>query len=138
MSLCRYVIVTLSRCVVISLFVLCLVSCEEQKHEPEDTLKSALVALNEGNYDAYLQRVDFGAEMDSAQVRYMRAVLRHHLGWRRSECPAVVSIDVQDVIKQSDSVCTVYYQYTFADNTKEIGAQKMVRHGETWKLRLRN
>ena len=138
MSLFRYVVVTLSRCVVISLFVLCLVSCEEQKHEPEDTLKSALVALNEGNYDAYLQRVDFGADMDSAQMASMKDVLRQHLGWRRSERAAVVSIDIVDAKMQGDSISTVYYQYTFANNTTEVGSQKMVRYGEEWKLRLRN
>lgn len=118
--------------------VLFLVSCEEKEREPEETLKVALEALNEENYDAYIQRVDFGSDMDSAQVSYMKAALRQHLGWRRSERAAVVSIDMLDVIKQGDSICTVYYQYTFADKTKEVGAQKMVRHGEKWKIRLRN
>ena len=115
-----------------------LVSCEDKEREPEDTLRVALEALNEENFDAYIQRVDFGSDMDSAQVSYMKAALRQHLGWRRSERPAVVSIDMLDAIKHGDSICTVYYQYTFAGNTKEVGAQKMVRHGEKWKIRLRN
>lgn len=118
--------------------LLCLVSCEEKEREPEVVLKNALEALNREDYDAYLQRVDWGVEMDSTQTLYMKQALRQHVGWRRSERAAVVSIDVQDVKMQSDSVCTVYYQYTFADGTNEVSSQKMVRYGEDWKLRLRN
>ena len=110
--------------------VMCLVSCEEKEREPEVVLKNALEALNREDYDAYLQRVDWGVEMDSTQVLYMKQALRQHLGWRRSERAAVVSIDVQDVKMQGDSVCTVYYQYTFADGTNEVSSQKMVRYGE--------
>jgi len=118
--------------------VLCLVSCEEKEREPDVVLKNALEALNREDYDAYLQRVDWGVEMDSTQVLYMKQALRQHLGWRRSERAAVVAIDVQDVKMQGDSICMVYYQYTFADGTKEVSSQKMVRYGEDWKIRLRN
>ena len=118
--------------------LLCLVSCEEKEREPEVVLKNALEALNREDYDAYLQRVDWGVEMDSTQMLYMKQALRQHVGWRRSERAAVVAIDVQDVKMQGDSVCTVYYQYTFADGTNEVSSQKMVRYGEDWKLRLRN
>lgn len=130
MSLFRYIF--------IFSFLLCLASCQEKEHEPEATLKKALEALNAENYDAYLQHVDFGADMDSAQIASMKDVLRQHLGWRRSERAAVVSIDIVDAKMQGDSISTVYYQYTFADNTTEVGSQKMVRYGEEWKLRLRN
>lgn len=118
--------------------LLCLVSCEEKEREPEVVLKNALEALNREDYDAYLQRVDWGVEMDSTQTLYMKQALRQHVGWRRSERAAVVSIDVQDVKMHGDSVCTVYYQYIFADGTNEVSSQKMVRYGEDWKLRLRN
>ncbi len=123
---------------IILVCLLCLVSCEEKEREPEVVLKNALEALNREDYDAYLQRVDWGVEMDSTQTLYMKQALRQHVGWRRSERAAVVAIDVQDVKMQSDSVCTVYYQYTFADGTNEVSSQKMVRYGEDWKLRLRN
>jgi hypothetical protein len=123
---------------IILVCLLCLVSCEEKEREPEVVLKNALEALNREDYDAYLQRVDWGVEMDSTQTLYMKQALRQHVGWRRSERAAVVSIDVQDVKMQGDSVCTVYYQYTFADGTNEVSSQKMVRYGEDWKLRLRN
>lgn len=118
--------------------VLCLMSCEDKERAPEAVLKNALEALNKEDYDAYLQRVDWGVEMDSTQVLYMKQALCQHLGWRRSERAAVVAIDVQDVKMQGDSICTVYYQYTFADGTKEVSSQKMVRYGEDWKIRLRN
>ena len=123
---------------IILVCLLCLASCEEKEREPEVVLNNALEALNREDYDAYLQRVDWGVEMDSTQTLYMKQALRQHVGWRRSERAAVVAIDVQDVKMQSDSVCTVYYQYTFADGTNEVSSQKMVRYGEDWKLRLRN
>ena len=113
-------------------------SCEDTERAPEETLKVALEALNVEDYDAYLERVDFGADMDSVQIASMKDVLRQHLGWRRSERAAVVSIDIVDAKMHGDSVCTVYYQYTFADKTKEVGAQKMVKYGDKWKIRLRN
>ena len=123
---------------IILVCLLCLVSCEEKEREPEVVLRNALEALNREDYDAYLQRVDWGVEMDSTQTLYMKQALRQHVGWRRSERAVVVAIDVQDVKMQGDSVCTVYYQYTFADGTNEVSSQKMVRYGEDWKLRLRN
>ena len=118
--------------------MLSLWSCEEKEREPEIVLMKALEALNQEDYDAYLHRVDFGTEMDSVQTSYMKEALRQHLGWRRSERAAVMSIDILEKVMEEDSVCTVYYQYTFADDTKETGSQKMVRNGETWKIRLRN
>ena len=110
---------------------LCLVSCHEQTPEEvvQGTLKEALEALERNDHDAYLKHVDFGDEMDSLRTAYMKDVLRQHLGWRREERAAKM---------QGDSICTVYYQYSFADGTKEVGAQKMVRYGEEWKIRLRN
>lgn len=122
------------------LLVLCFVSCHELTPEEaaQQTLKEALEALNRDDHEAYLQCVDFGVEMDSTQTSYMKDLWRQHLGWRRAERAAVESIDMVDIKMQDDSICTVYYQYSYADGTKEVGAQKMVRHGEEWKIRLRN
>lgn len=98
----------------------------------------ALEALNQEDYDTYLKHVDFGAEMDSAQEASMRDALKQHLEWQRSEYASVMSIDIVDAKMRGDSICTVYYQYTFADGKKEVSSQKMVRQGEVWKIRLRN
>lgn len=126
--------------ILIALGLLCMVSCHEPTPEEaaQMALKEALEALEKGEHDVYLQHVDFGKEMDSVQTAYMRNVLRQHVGWRRSERAVVLSIDMVDVKMQEDSVCTVYYQYSFADGTREVGVQKMVRHGNEWKVRLRN
>ncbi len=120
--------------------LLALVACHEPTSEEvaKATLKAALTALDEGNYDAYLQHVDLGMELDSARKSFMDSLLRQHVGWRRSERAAVVAIDMVDATMQGDSICTVYCQYTFADSTKEVLSQKMVKQGEAWKIRLRN
>lgn len=120
--------------------LLCLSSCHELtlEEKAKATLKEALEALNRDDHDVYLKSVDFGTEMDSVQEAVMRDALRQHLEWQRKERPAVVSIDMVDSKMHGDSICTVYYQYTFADSTKEVASQKMVRYGEEWKIRLRN
>lgn len=129
---------SLYRCIPALCLVLFLVSCEEKEREPENTLKEALEALEKNDHDGYLKHVDMGDDMDAAKTAYMKDALRQHVGWRRSERAAVLSIDMIDAQMNGDSICTVYYQYSFADGTKEVGAQKMVRHGQEWKLRLRN
>ena len=120
--------------------LVCLASCREKTADEaaKAALKEALEALNREDYDAYLQHVDFGIAMDSTRQAMMRQVLRQHVGWRQSERAAVAAIEMVDAQMQGDSVCLVYYQYTFADSTKEVASQKMVRQGEEWKLRLRN
>lgn len=119
-----------------------LAACHGAIHGPEDApkeaLQGALDALHEEDYDAYLQYVDWGMEMDSVQQSYMKMLLRQHQDWKRTERTAIVSIDVIDGKMNADSICTVYYQYTFADSTHEVVSQKMVRRGKDWKIRLRN
>ncbi len=120
--------------------VLCLTACREKTAEEmaQETLLEALEALERNDHDGYLKHVDMGVDMDVAKARYLKNALRQHVGWRRSERAAVVAINMIDVKRECDSICTVYYQYTFADGTREVGAQKMVRHGEEWMIRLRN
>lgn len=127
-------------CPILGFCLLCLVSCHEPTAEEaaKGALREALEALGREDYDAYMAHVDFDMPMDSAQRAVMRDVLRQHLGWRHAQRARVVSVDLLDARMRGDSVCTVYYQYTFADSTKEAVAQKMVRNGAAWKLRLRN
>lgn len=119
---------------------LCCVACHEPTPEEaaKDALMVALEALRGEDYDTYLQHVDIGVPMDSARRAFMKDALRQHQEWKRAERAAIVSVDVVDGRMIGDSICTVYYQYTFADSTCEVASQKMVRLGEEWKLRLRN
>ena len=122
------------------LLALCMSACHEPTAEEaaKESLKVALDALCRDDYDAYLQHVDIGMPMDSAQRAFMRDVLRQHQEWKRAERAAIVSVDVIDARMFGDSICMLYYQYVFADSTREVVSQKMVRSGEEWKLRLRN
>ena len=121
------------------MLAVCAASCQSTPEETAmQTLQTALEELNAGNHDAYLQHVDFGTDMEAAQLTYMKDALRQHVGWRQSERAAITSIDMVKAQMQDDSVCTVYYQYSFADGVREVSAQKMVRHGGKWKIRLRN
>lgn len=130
------------RAIVVGLLAVCLASCQWGEKRPEDApkeaLEKALEALVEEDYDAYLSYVDFGMELDSLQEASMRNVVRQHQEWKRAERAAVMAVEVIDVHLQSDSVCMAHYQYVFADSTKEIVSQKMVRQGSDWKIRFRN
>ena len=130
----RYAYIVLMFC------VLGLTACHNytEVEKAQMTLKEALEALEKDDHEAYLKHVDWGGEMDVVQTAYMKDVLRQHVGWRRSERAAVVSIDMIDAKMEGDTICIVYYQYAFADGTQEVGAQKMVRYGDDWKIRLRN
>ena len=122
------------------LLILCLSACHEKTTEEviKESLTVALEALERGDYNGYLHHVDMGAPMDSAQRAFMKDALRQHQEWKGAERPAVVSVDVVDIQLDGDSICTAYCQYTFADSTKEVGAQKMVRKNEQWRIRLRD
>lgn len=124
----------------IAMLALCLVACHEKTTEEavKESLKVAMEALERGDYDGYLQHVDFDGPMDSLQCAFMKDALRQHQEWKRTERPAVVSVNVIDVQLKGDSICTAYCQYAFADSTKEVVSHKMVRQGEEWKIRLRN
>ena len=83
---------------------------------------------------------------DTAGVMYLSAIyvvlmmlplhFKEKLWWYK--LTRIILIVMASAGIMANLVDTVYYQYTFVDDTKEAGSQKMVRHGETWKIRLRN
>ncbi|MBQ9362693.1 MAG: DUF4878 domain-containing protein [Bacteroidaceae bacterium] len=130
------------RCAVCIVLLLALSACWGKKDLPEDkakaVLKEALSTLQSGNVDGYMRYVDFGSEMDSVQLAVMQCLLKQHLDRQTQRKGTVVSIETVDAQLVGDSVCTVFCQLAFADSTVEVVSQKMVRVGETWKIRLRN
>ena len=124
------------------LFVAFLLACHSEIKAPEDApkeaLQNALEALNRGDCDTYMSYVDYGMEMDSVRKSVMCDAIRQHIGWRTVRKSSVVAIDMVDVEMSGDTLCTVFYRYTFADGTDEVAVQKMVRSDGEWKLRVRN
>ena len=122
--------------------VLTFIACHDEMKDPSDeakkTLKTALDALSNGDVDTYLSLADFGTDMDSVQEASMRKVLRFHVDKMRKMHADVASIDIIDAAMKGDTVCTVYYQYTYSDSVKEVASQKMLMSNGAWKLRLRN
>ncbi|MCH5175893.1 MAG: DUF4878 domain-containing protein [Prevotellaceae bacterium] len=124
------------------LFAVCLMACHNKITAPEDAPKEALLnaleALNSGDYDTYMSHVDYGVEMDTVRLLVMRNALQQHIGWRTERKSSVASIDIVDADMEGDSICKVFYRYTYADGTDEVAVQKMVRRGEEWMLKARN
>lgn len=127
---------------VMFLLVGCLMACHDKIVAPEDeakeTLRSALEALGNGDYDAYMDCVDYGAAMTPEKRSVMRDVLRQHVGWRTERKGAVASIDIVDAEMDGDSACAVFYRYVYADGTEEMAMQEMVHRDGVWKLKARH
>lgn len=122
--------------------LLALIGCRQEVLTPEEaasqTFVNAFKELQMHNIDAYLQSVDFGAEPDSFQIAFMHTVLEQHQDWQEKEKGVMSDLVVVDTELQGDTVCYVYYDITFADNTHEVSSQKMVRTDGNWRIRLRN
>lgn len=122
--------------------MICLASCHDKITLPEDApkeaLKTALDALNSDDYNTYISCVDGGEMMDSIQSKIFIQILRQHQDWLTHEKGTVASVEMIDGKMRGDTVCTVYYQYTYSDSTKEVMSQKMIRREGVWKIRLRS
>ena len=92
----------------------------------------------EDNLDAYLQYVDFDGELDSVQFSAVRSMYRQYADFVRQTRGGVTGIDVLDADFESDTVCYVHYQLTFADSSSVTSMQKVILDGEIWKIRSRN
>ncbi|MBQ9641732.1 MAG: hypothetical protein IJV06_09275 [Bacteroidaceae bacterium] len=130
------------RCIFLPLLLLLSACWGGKKESPADEAKAVLVealsALQVGNVDGYVQHVDFGGDMDSLQHSVLSALLRQHLDQRTQQRGALTGIEALDGKMRGDTVCTVFYQLTFADSTVEVASQKMVKVGSVWKIRVRN
>lgn len=121
-----------------------LASCRGQEVEVDSgqqakqALVDAITALNSHDYEAYYHALDFGCEIDSVQQTVILRTLIQHQSWQDQRKGQVADIRAVNADMICDSVLMVYYQLTFADSTQVVSSQKMVRHGGTWKLRVRN
>lgn len=102
------------------------------------TLVDALTAINSHDYEAYFNTLDLGTDIDSIQQEVIMRTIIQHQDWQDKRKGAVADIKSVNADIICDSVFIVYYQLTFSDSTCEVSSQKMVRHGDIWKLRVRN
>lgn len=118
------------------------VGCKQKEEDPaampKHVLHEALHMLESHDYDAYIAFSDIDCEYDSVYVTIMKNILRQHQESRESAKGNAESIDIVDAKIIADSICMVYYQFTYADSTKEVGVQKMVCVDGNWKIRIRN
>ncbi|MBQ0023499.1 MAG: DUF4878 domain-containing protein [Prevotellaceae bacterium] len=119
-------------------FTSCHDAITDSSDAPKQAMQGALDALKDGNMDMYFECLDFDSETDSVQMALMLDLLLQHREWQNAQHKAISSIDIVDCEMMGDTVCTVYYQFSYADGVKEVSSQKMVRKDGIWKLRLRN
>lgn len=103
-----------------------------------ETFITAFNDLQRHDYEAYLRVSDFGVEPDSNQLAFMQSLLAQHQDWQEKRKGVAVDVYVIDTEMLGDTVCYVYYEVAFADSTREVSSQKMIRTNGDWKIRLRN
>ena len=102
------------------------------------TMETALDDLQRGDCQAYFNHMDFGCEMDSVKSSlFLQAIVQqqsqHILSGKRQTGARVVEVRME-----SDTVAIAYYRQYFSNGDSLDKAQKLVRIGEQWKLRMRN
>ena len=104
---------------------------------PKRVLLEALRHLETHDYDAYIENVDMRCLTDSQQTDIMLRALSQHQAWQEAK-KGKADIDIVEAMMIGDTVCTVFYQLTFPDSTKEVSSQKMVLYDGQWRIRVRN
>lgn len=123
---------------IVSILIGCKKSEQDTLEAPKKVLLSALQKLDVHDYEGYLNDVDLSDISDSSQVEFLQMALNQHQDWQEKKKGTVTNLSIVDAKVISDSVCTIYYQFTFSDNTQETCSQKMVKVDNAWKIRLRN
>lgn len=118
-----------------------LVGCGGESTPQEVVAKSfgkAMDALNNHNFDEYINSVDYGCEMDSIQKDVLVKTYSQYLDRIQQNKGSLLKLEVIDVVFGSDTVCDVYYETLYSDSTTIPGCQKMVKVCDEWKIKARN
>ena len=108
------------------------------QEEVKESFMGAMDALNNRRFDEYIDCVDFGCELDSIQKDVFVKTYSQYLERVQHYKGSLQKLEVVDVAFSSDSVCDVYYETLYSDSIAEQHSQKMVRIGDTWKIKARN
>lgn len=111
---------------------------EDKSIYPKQDLKSALEAYYSGDYDKFFMNVDFGTELDSVQKQIMMAAYRRDIAYTNESFKGVRAIEPRSVEFEGDTVSYVLYDIVYGNQQRETSSQKMVKIGDSWKLRVRN
>lgn len=98
----------------------------------------AYKALNEHDYDTYLEYVDMEDNEDSTYADLLKMVLNQHQEYQEKKKGSVTDIEIVDSKKESETACTVFYRLSFSGNASEVSSQKMVCVDGDWKIKVRN
>ena len=131
------------RLAIMAISVLILSGCNgkkfvDQSEPAREVLMDALTAMEQHDYGRYMQHVDLGEEMDTLQVDFVHKALVQYQSRMEATRGRSVDVTIIDADMESDTVCSLFYQVTYADSTSEVASQKMVRTNGDWKIRLRN
>ena len=100
-------------------------------------LDDSFEALQQSDVDAYMERLDFGAPLDSAFYSVCTEAVRQQMQHEGHE-QQIVSWRIPKVDIQSDSVAMAFYTLYLANGDSLCKGQLMVKTNGKWKLRVRD
>lgn len=114
------------------------VGCKDNADVVRDDLAVALNAYVSGDYETYIDCVDFGEDLDSIHALIFRkAYDQYRVSLNRKE-KNIISIEPTVVKFINDSVAYAFYAVNYQDGTSEMCSHKMARFPDRWKIVIRN
>ena len=92
----------------------------------------------EGDYESYMESVDYGTELDTVQTQMILALHRQFADRMEKTHGRVVSVGISDMKAEADTVSFVHYTVTYADSTEQATMMKVVENNGTWRIKSRN
>jgi len=122
---------------------LMLAACQPANKREKLLRKLVDKALDErymqNDYEAYMQRVDYGEEPDSVERQVLIAMHRQFADYQQQRHGAVARVETVGLeYAEGDTVCYVHYMVTYSDSVQEAAMLKAVFSDSEWKIRGRN
>lgn len=132
------------RCLAVLAVLSVLLGCGAKKKTREELLKEFVNrALTEryltNDYEAYVNDVDYGVELDTVQQQMVIAMHKQFADYQEKKHGTVAYVRMTDVVKEeNDSACFVHYIVVYSDSTEESAVMKVVEENGKWKIKSRN
>lgn len=122
----------------ILLFVIlcvCFIACAKDSDEVklQQLVVKSVTALHEGDFDTYLQAVDYGAELDSLHENLIRQMLNRYAN-HVSRLGGLELVETNTCTIENDSIARVGYVLSFKNGTRESRIAQLVHKADGWKI----
>ena len=104
---------------------------------PRNAMEEALNAFYSNDFSSYVNMVDYGTELDSAERDVVLNIMSQYHERQSAKKGGVSRYEILSVDMPSDSLATVYYDLFFGNDSVEMCSEKMILRNGQWKIRVR-